>query len=91
MLFGDVLKGRPALSLQWKRGLGLTINCDLCTQQGTSVCEDCVVTFLCRDSGSAVVIDLGDVRALRTLQKGGLAPVLRHEPAAGETSGVGSL
>jgi hypothetical protein len=91
MLLGDVAEGTPVGRRQVEKGLGLTINCDLCTQQGTSVCEDCVVTFLCRDNGSAVVIDLGDVRALRTLQKGGLAPVLRHEPAAGETSGVGSL
>jgi hypothetical protein len=48
---------------------------------GTSTCDDCVVTFLCtRDEAGAVVVDIAEVRALRLLHDGGLAPALRHQP-----------
>ena len=59
----------------------MVIDCDLCEMQGTDVCQDCVVSFLCRTETSAVVIDLAEVRALRTLGDGGLVPELRHQPA----------
>ena len=59
----------------------MVIDCDLCEMQGTEVCGDCVVSFLCRTDTSAVVIDLAEVRALRTLGAGGLVPELRHQPA----------
>jgi hypothetical protein len=39
-----------------------------------------VVTFLCREPGDAVVIDVEDARALRRLARGGLVPTLRHQP-----------
>ncbi len=59
----------------------LYISCDECVMEGTSACADCVVTFLCeREPGDAVVIDVAEVRALRLLEAGGLAPALRHEP-----------
>lgn len=61
----------------------LVIDCDLCEMQGTEVCEDCVVSFLCRTEPSAVVIDLASVRALRTLSDGGLVPELRHRLVEG--------
>jgi hypothetical protein len=52
--------------------------------EGTSACEDCVVTFLCsREPGEAVVIDVEEVRALRLLERGGLAPALRHRRRTG--------
>ena len=36
----------------------LTIDCDCCELQGTSACDDCVVTFLLgREPDDAVVID----------------------------------
>ena len=58
----------------------LYISCDECVMDGTSACADCVVTFLCeRDPGDAVIIDVAEVRALRLLAEGGLAPVLRHQ------------
>jgi hypothetical protein len=48
--------------------------------EGTSACADCVVTFLCeREPGDAVIIDVAEVRALRLLEEGGLAPALRHQ------------
>ncbi|MET0728548.1 MAG: hypothetical protein ABWZ76_09665 [Acidimicrobiales bacterium] len=57
----------------------LHISCDDCVMQGTSACADCVVTFLCeRDVDDALVIDVAEVRALRVLERGGLAPALRH-------------
>jgi hypothetical protein len=62
----------------------LTISCDDCVMQGTDACADCVVTFLCsREPGDAVVIDVEDVRALRLLEHGGLAPSLRHRRRTG--------
>jgi hypothetical protein len=57
----------------------LVINCDDCTMQSTSACEDCVVTFICgRQPDDAVVIDVAEERALRLLDRGGLVPPLRH-------------
>lgn len=47
--------------------------------EGTSACDDCVVTFLCgREPGDAILIDVVEARALRLLAQGGLAPALRH-------------
>ena len=58
----------------------LEISCDDCVMDGTSACADCVVTFLCgREPGDAVIIDVAEVRALRLLADGGLAPALRHQ------------
>lgn len=58
----------------------LYISCDECVMEGTSACADCVVTFLCeREPDDAIVIDVAEVRALRLLEQGGLAPALRHQ------------
>jgi hypothetical protein len=52
--------------------------------QATDACSDCVVTFLCgREAGEAVVIDVVEARALRLLERGGLAPTLRHTRRTG--------
>ena len=62
----------------------LRIDCDDCVGQGTDLCADCVVTFLCeREPDEAVVIDVAEVRALRLLEQGGLAPALRHRRRTG--------
>jgi hypothetical protein len=62
----------------------LHISCDECVGEGTSACEDCVVTFLMgREPGDAVVIDVVEARALRLLEQGGLAPGLRHRRRTG--------
>ena len=64
--------------------MSLSISCGECAMEGTSACEDCVVTFLCsREPGEAVVIDVDEIRALRLLQQGGLAPALRHRRRTG--------
>jgi hypothetical protein len=62
----------------------LTLSCDDGVMEGTAACADCVVTFLCeRDPGDAVIIDVAEVRALRLLERGGLAPALRHRRRTG--------
>ena len=64
--------------------MSLRISCDECTMEGTSTCEDCVVTYLCsREPDEAVVIDVEEIRALRLLERGGLAPALRHRRRTG--------
>jgi hypothetical protein len=61
----------------------LRIDCAECVLEGTEACADCVVTWLVdREPGEAVVIDVAEVRALRTLGEGGLVPRLRHRPRA---------
>ncbi len=65
----------------------LRIDCDDCVMAGTDCCDDCIVTFLCREADAgAVVFDAQEWRSLRLLQKGGLAPALRHTPRGGRAS-----
>ena len=60
-------------------GTSFTIDCDQCIMQHTEACADCVVTFICsREPGDAVVVDVGEYRALRMLSDSGLVPELRH-------------
>lgn len=60
----------------------IVISCDECVMQHTSVCADCVVTFLCdHPPREAVVMDLDEARALRLLATAGLVPQLRHPSA----------
>jgi hypothetical protein len=62
----------------------ITIDCDDCTMQGTSACDDCVVTFLCgREPDEAIIIDAAEVRAMRMLSAAGLVPGLRHTRRTG--------
>jgi hypothetical protein len=54
-----------------------TIDCDECVMQGTSTCDDCVVSFVVgRDPGTALVIDAAEARAVRLLAGAGLLPEL---------------
>ena len=60
----------------------IVIDCDTCVARDTEACTDCVVTHLCPDEpGTAVVIDVAELRALRLLRDAGLAPELRHRRA----------
>ena len=57
----------------------LTIDCSECVMHHTDACDDCVVTFICdREPDEAVVLDVGEARAVRALSEGGLVPGLRH-------------
>jgi hypothetical protein len=56
----------------------MVIDCDECVMNGTSACDDCMVTFLVgRDRGEAVVFDADEERDVRMLQREGLVPQLR--------------
>lgn len=62
----------------------ITIDCDECTLQHTSACDDCLVSFLLeRDPTDAVVIDAAEARAVRLLERAGLVPNLRFDARAG--------
>jgi hypothetical protein len=62
----------------------LVIDCDCCRLQGTSACDDCVVSFLLgREPDDAVVIDADEARAMRMLERAGLVPTLRFSNRAG--------
>ena len=61
----------------------MLIDCADCAMQGTDECEDCVVTFLLDRPKGAVVFDVEQERALRTLQDEGLAPRSRFIRRAG--------
>jgi hypothetical protein len=61
-----------------------TIDCDSCAMQHTSACDDCLVTFICsRQPDEAVVVDVGEIRALRLLTDSGLVPGLKHQRRTG--------
>ena len=61
----------------------VTIDCDTCTMQHTSACDDCVVSFICsREPNEAVIIDFADLRAMRALSAAGLVPELQHRSDA---------
>jgi hypothetical protein len=60
----------------------MLIDCDDCRMQGTTACDDCVVTFIVnREPDDAVIIDVAEARAVRMLSEAGLVPQLRHQPA----------
>jgi hypothetical protein len=61
----------------------LIIDCDDCAHQHTATCADCVVTFICRESEGAVVVDATERLALRRMSEAGLVPELRHRRRSG--------
>jgi hypothetical protein len=56
----------------------MLIDCEQCAMQGTSACEDCVVTFLL--GGGPVDLDESEEAALANLADEGLVPRLRLVP-----------
>jgi hypothetical protein len=77
----------------------LTISCDDCRLDGTSACQDCVVSFLLADesietdgsgcvslarpASGAVIVDAAEARAMRLLHSAGLVPTLRFQRRVG--------
>jgi hypothetical protein len=56
-----------------------TVDCADCSHQETSVCDDCVVSFIVgREPDEAVVVDAAEARAVRMLEQVGLVPGVRH-------------
>jgi hypothetical protein len=67
----------------------ISISCDDCELQGSSACDDCLVTFvLSREPHDAVVIDAEEARALRLVSSAGLVPGLRHSKSGSEWAAV---
>lgn len=59
----------------------MRIDCGDCAMQHTTACDDCIVTALLDQPGDdAVVLDLEQARAVRALQRAGLAPRNRFLP-----------
>jgi hypothetical protein len=67
----------------------MRIDCDACLHQGTTQCDDCVVSFLLDRDDGAVVVDAEEARALRSLGEAGLVPLLQLRPKP-PRSGAGS-
>ena len=60
------------------------IDCADCQHQHTSVCDDCVVSFIVdRQPEDAVVVDVDEARAVRLLAQAGLVPGMRHSRRVG--------
>lgn len=60
-------------------GEAFVIDCAACVHQHTSVCEDCVVSFVVgREPDDALVVDAAEARAVHLLGSAGLLPALRH-------------
>lgn len=64
-------------------GLGMIVDCNECSMQGTDACNDCVVTFILDRSGDAVVFDAAEERAIKAMTTAGLLPLLRWEKKTG--------
>jgi len=63
----------------------ISISCDDCPLEHTDACEGCLVTFvLGREPGDAVVVDVAEARAMRTLGGAGLVPEMRHPGVAAD-------
>lgn len=56
----------------------MRFGCDDCSRQRSEHCEDCVVTYLCSEDDDSVVVTIDELRLVRRLQAGGLAPPLRY-------------
>lgn len=66
-----------------------TIDCADCRHQHTSVCDDCVVSFIVgREPEDAVVVDVEEARAVRLLAQAGLVPGVRHTVMSADSSGA---
>ena len=62
----------------------ISISCDECSLEATSVCDDCVVSFLLGPAeDQAVIVDVMEARAIKLLHQAGLVPQLRFERRVG--------
>ncbi len=60
--------------------LAVRIDCNDCAMQHTAACDDCIVTAMLDRRDEAVVFSLDEARAIKALQRGGLAPQNRFLP-----------
>jgi hypothetical protein len=63
----------------------ISISCDECSLEGTSACEDCVVSYLLggEETEDAMIVDVMEARAIRMLHGAGLLPELRFQQRVG--------
>ena len=59
--------------------LETVIDCNECVMQGTDACSDCVVSYVLDRPEGAVIFDADEERAVRSMTKAGLLPLLRWE------------
>lgn len=79
-----LVQGSDSGSPSTSGAINLTIDCNDCVMQHTEACADCVVSFICsREPGDAVIVDVGEYRALKMLSDSGLVPELRHRRRIG--------
>ena len=60
----------------------MRIDCADCVMRSTDVCRSCIVTHLLDRPAGAVVFDVAEERAIRTLQAAGLAAGTRFRASA---------
>jgi len=58
----------------------MLIDCNQCTMQDTSACDDCVVSFMLHDNTLPLALADEHAGALEALADGGLVPRLRLVP-----------
>lgn len=61
----------------------LRFGCDDCVRRHSAHCEDCLLTHMCTQDDGSVLVSIDEVRLVRRLQAGGLAPPLRHRRRVG--------
>lgn len=62
----------------------LILDCNECSMQGTAACDDCVVSYILdRPQDEALVFDVEQERALRSLSGAGLVPEVRFRRRTG--------
>jgi hypothetical protein len=66
-------------------GSWLDIDCDTCAMKGTGECKDCVVTYILDRPEGAVIFDAEEERAIRSMVRGGLLPIVRWRPRNADT------
>jgi hypothetical protein len=75
---------RPASADRSDAPGAFSIDCADCRHQHTSVCDDCIVTFIVgREPDDAIVVDADEARAVRLLELAGLVPGVRHSRRVG--------
>ncbi|MGC8463347.1 MAG: hypothetical protein ACP5P9_06745 [Acidimicrobiales bacterium] len=71
--------GEPSDASRSAVGESFVVDCAACAHQHSSVCEECVVTFVVgREPDDALVVDVAEARAVHLLGSAGLLPKLRH-------------
>ncbi|MHB8511102.1 MAG: hypothetical protein ACYDCC_02880 [Actinomycetota bacterium] len=60
------------------------IDCGTCIMRGTETCDDCVVTAVLDREDGALIFNAAEERAVRTLARAGLLPLVRFKKASGD-------